>query len=176
MHAAEPVRKAGARTVKKKPAMTVPALGLGGLATIPKGEELGAAGSEGRGSGPSVKSVDERFEVLSVQHAQSGGARTALSQVGASGAPLRTEPFSSRVRVRSAARRTAPIEVVVLDVRGDTVMSASGTLSYSGLQGDAAEYTVDWDPTPVRGPGAYSVLVRVAGQPLGTWPLTVVAR
>jgi hypothetical protein len=66
--------------------------------------------------------------------------------------------------------------VVVLDARGDTAMSASGTLSFSGVAGDVSEYTVDWEPTVCRGPGAYSVLVRVAGQPLGTWPLTVVAR
>jgi hypothetical protein len=167
---AEPPRKAPA---KKKAAMSVPSLGLSELAPLPKGDELRAAGA-GSAAAPEVRRVDERFEVLGVEHAQ--GARRPLTEVGVSGSPPRTEPFSTRVRVRSAARRTAPIDVVVLDARGDTVMSASGTLSLSGLKGDVAEYTVDWDPSTCRGPGAYSVLVRVAGQPLGTWPLQVVAR
>jgi hypothetical protein len=166
---AEPPRKA---PVRKKAAMSVPSLGLSDLAPLPKGEAL-RAGTRSAAA-PELRRVDERFEVLGVEHAQ--GARRALTEVGVSGTPPRTEPFRTRVRVRSAARRTAPIDVVVLDARGDTVMSASGTLSLSGLKGDVAEYTVDWDPSPCRGPGAYSVLVRVAGQPLGTWPLPVVAR
>lgn len=166
-----PPRKAPA--TKKKAAMAVPSLGLSELTPLPKGDELRAAGSAPTGA-PAVKSVDERFEVLGVEHAQ--GARRAVTEVGVSGSPARTEPFTTRVRVRSAARRTAPIDVAVLDARGDTVMSASGTLSLSGLKGDVVEYMVDWDPSTCRGPGAYSVLVRVAGQPLGTWPLRVVAR
>lgn len=166
---AEPPRQAPA---KKKAAMAVPSLGLSDLAPLPRGEELRTgAGSAAR---PEVKSVDERFEVLGVEHAQ--GARRAISEVGVTGSPPRTEPFSTRVRVRSGARRQAPIELAVLDARGDTVMSASGTLSLTGLAGDVAEYTVEWDASPCRGPGAYSVLVRVAGQPLGTWPLQVVTR
>jgi hypothetical protein len=60
----------------------------------------------------------------------------------------------------------------VLDPRGDTVMSAAGTLGFSG---EVAEYVVDWAPSPCRGPGAFSVLVRVNGEALGTFPLEVVA-
>ncbi len=167
---AEPPRKAP--PAKKRATMALPSLGLSELRPLPKGEEL--QGASLSTAVPAVKSVDDSVEVLGVEHAQ--GARRALTQVGVSGSPPRTEPFSTRVRVRSAARRTAPIDVVVLDARGDTVMSASGTLSFTGLKGDVAEYTVDWDPSPCRGAGAYSVLVRMAGQPLGTWPLQLVAR
>ncbi|MBF5040853.1 hypothetical protein FGE12_00505 [Aggregicoccus sp. 17bor-14] len=160
----------------KKPPMSVPSLGLTGLGALPKGEELSASRSAPEPAGPQVRAVDERFEVLGVQHMKGARQTGALSEVALTGSPLRTEPFSTRVKVRSSARRTAPIDVVVLDARGDTAMSASGTLSFTGVQGEVSEYTVDWDPTECRGPGTYSVLVRVAGQPLGTWPLKVVAR
>jgi hypothetical protein len=155
-----------------KRAMALPSLGLSELQPLPSGDAL--RGKAAAAGGPAVKSGAERFEVLGVEHSR--GAQRALSEVGVGGSPPRTEPFTTRVRVRSAARRTAPIDVVVLDARGDTVMSAAGTLSLTGLKGDVAEYTVDWDASSCRGPGAYSVLVRVAGQPLGTWPLQVVAR
>jgi hypothetical protein len=80
-----------------------------------------------------------------------------------------TEKFSSVVRVKDPAKRNARIEVAVLDMVGDTVMEASGELYFRG--GDETEWTVDWDPTGVRGPGTFQVLVRVGGQPLGTFPL-----
>ncbi len=96
---------------------------------------------------------------------------TPFPAVNASGDPLMMEKFSSVVRVKCPTKKSAPIEVAVLDPRGDTIMEASGVLRFTG--GDEAEWTVDWESTGIRRGGDFQVLVRVAGQPLGTAPLKV---
>jgi len=53
-------------------------------------------------------------------------------------------------------------------------MAASGELSFRTVKGDEVDYLVDWDPVPLRGGGDFQVLIKVAGQPMGTWPLKVV--
>jgi hypothetical protein len=80
------------------------------------------------------------------------------------------------VRVKSPQKANASIDVVILDPRGDTTMSASGQLNFRGQNQTEADWTVEWDPTPCRAGGNYQVMVRIAGQVLGTWPLKVVQK
>jgi hypothetical protein len=161
----------------------VPDLGLGNLGAIPKGDGLEASRPQGLESALRAPEAQARYELVGVAHARgvtaaAGASRPRgawLERVALQGQPARLEAFTTVVKVRCAARRQAPIEVVVLDAQGDTVMSASGALSFAATPGDVAEYVVDWEPTACRAPGAFQVLVRVAGQPLGTAPLSVVA-
>jgi len=130
-----------------------------------------------------ASAADATFEVIKVQHAKafSTSAKGAvpipgeLSRVLLKGKPPATEKFSSAIRVRCAQRASARIEVVILDPRGDTALSANGDISYR-VDATETEWVVDWDPTPLRGGGEYKVLVRIAGQPMGTWPLQIVAQ
>ncbi|HZH04944.1 MAG TPA: hypothetical protein VEY30_14255, partial [Myxococcaceae bacterium] len=117
-----------------------------------------------------------QYSVVSVRHqrpAAKGGAE--LEGVELVGNPPATEPFRSVVRVKCSQRAGTAIEVVILDPRGDTVMTASGQLHYKTGKADSDEsdYTVDWESTPWPTGGTFSVLVRVAGQPMGTWPLKI---
>jgi hypothetical protein len=96
-----------------------------------------------------------------------------------SGKPLTTEKFSTAIRVKSPQRVNARIEIAIVDFRGDMVMSSAGELRFRGAKGDEVDYTVDWDPVPWRAAGDraagdFQVVVRVAGQPMGLWPLTLV--
>jgi hypothetical protein len=161
-----------------------PDLGLGNLGAIPKGDGLEASsGPQGLESALRAPEAQARYELVGVAHARgvtaaAGTSRPRgawLERVALQGQPARLEAFTTVVKVRCAARRQAPIEVVVLDPQGDTLMSASGALSFAATPGDVTEYVVDWEPTACRAPGAFQVLVRVAGQPLGTAPLSVVA-
>jgi hypothetical protein len=172
--------------MKVQPSL-VPKLDLGGLGTVPKGEGMRAEASTAAAPSGPARPAEVRYDVLSVVHARSlvpgpGGAmvpRTApLAAVALTpGKPPTLERFSTVLRVRSAARQPASLDVAVLDNRGDTAMTASGTLTFRGTgkaEGDdVAEYVIDWSPTPARGPGHFQVLVRVAGQALGTFPLRV---
>ncbi len=129
---------------------------------------------------PSGTRLDEGYTVVRVLHGKGfmrapDGARpsTPFPQVTVSGNPLATEKFSSVIRVKSPAKKNTRIEVAILDQRGDTVMEASGEIRFGN--GDEAEWQVDWEPTGVRNPGEFQVLVRIGGNPLGTFPLKVVA-
>jgi hypothetical protein len=98
-------------------------------------------------------------------------AATPFPQVTVTANPYMTEKFSSVVRVKSPAKKNARIEVAILDQRSDTVMEASGELRFG--TGDEAEWQVDWEPSGIRNPGEFQVLVRIGGNPLGTFPLKV---
>ena len=71
------------------------------------------------------------------------------------------------------ASRGADRAVMVLDPRGDTVMDASGQLTFKN---DETDWTVDWEPTGIRTAGEFQVLVRIGGNPLGTFPIKVEAK
>lgn len=125
---------------------------------------------------PTTKSspVEEGYSVVRVVHGKAfirmaDGAKpsTPFEQVTLTN--NMTEKFSTVVRVKNPAKKSARIEVVVLDFRGDTVMEASGELYFRS--GPETEWTVDWEPTGVRGPGQFQVLIRVGGNPLGTFPV-----
>lgn len=182
--AADPAPAAGPSKKSKKPEKKKakpPAFTLPSLGEVPKADGATRRTSTDELSAKAAGS-DATYSVVKVSHAKAfGGAANAavavspLEIVKLRGAPVRTEKFSSVIRVKSPQKVGAPIDVVILDARGDTAMSASGELTYRGAKGDEAEWLVDWDPSPVRGPGQYSVLVRIAGQPMGTWPLQIAA-
>jgi hypothetical protein len=154
-------------------------LRLPSLGAVPRAEGL-----EAPKAAPAVQTTraaagPARYEVVELVHAAGfshgpGGPRPMgppLTAVSLAGRPALTSAFSTLLRVRSTARVGAPVEVVVLDARGETVLRSSGTLVFSGS--DVTHFLVDWEPTPLERGGPHQVLVRVAGEPLGTWPLEI---
>lgn len=118
--------------------------------------------------------VEEGYSVVRVVHGKSfirtaDGAKASAPFEQVTIEKNTSEKFSSVVRVKHPGKKDTRIEVVVLDYRGDTVMEASGALYFRGAA--ETEWTVDWEPTGVRGPGDFQVLVRIAGNPLGTFPI-----
>jgi hypothetical protein len=157
-------------------------LGLPTFNQIPSDQKLEAPKPKSDAQqGPSGTKVDDGYTVVRVVHGKGfmrgpDGAKpsTPFPTVTASGNPLMTEKFSSVIRVKSPAKKNTRIEVAILDFRQDTVMEASGELRFG--TGDEAEWQVDWDQSGIRGPGDFSVLVRIGGNPLGTFPLKVVTQ
>lgn len=154
-------------------------LGLPTFNQLPTDQKLEQVKEKTTQQAPSAARAEEGYSVVRVAHGRGflrgpDGAKPAapFEQVTASGNPLTTERFSTVVRVKSPAKKTTRIEVAVLDFRDDTVMESSGELRFAN--GDEADWQVDWDPSGVRGPGTFQVLVRVGGNPLGTFPLKVV--
>ncbi len=132
-------------------------------------------------AGPTTKATDVQYQVVSVVNGKSflrtaTGAKpsTPFEQVNTEGNPPTTEKFSTVVRVRCISKVNASIDVVILDPRSDTLMDASGELFFRNQKDPELDWTVDWERTQLpRGPGAYQVLIRVAGQPMGTFPLKI---
>jgi hypothetical protein len=153
-------------------------LGLPTFNQIPTDQKLEKVKEKPEQQAPSGAKADEGYSVVRVTHGKAflrapDGAKASapFTQVTASGNPLMTEKFSTAVRVKSPSKKNTRIEVAILDFRGDTVMEAAGELRFG--TGDEAEWLVDWDPSGVRGPGDFQVLVRIGGNPLGTFPLKV---
>ena len=126
-----------------------------------------------------TSAASEPYTVLAVLHGKSfakgpkGSAPAApFPGLVVAGDPPTSERFSTVVRLRSPEKRNTSVEVAVLDVRGDTVMEASGQILFGNAE--EAEWSVDWQPSWVKRKGPLQVLVRVGGNPLGTWPLPVV--
>ena len=156
-------------------------LGLPTFKDIPKDQKLEKPKDPADAQqGPSAVRVDEGYTVVSVLHGkgfirgpQGAKPSTPFPQVTVAGNPLATEKFSSVIRIKSPAKKNTRIEVAILDQRSDTVMEASGEIRFG--TGDEAEWQVDWEPTGIRNPGEFQVLVRIGGNPLGTFPLKVAA-
>jgi hypothetical protein len=170
--------KASPKGKAKAPMFTMPALD-----GLPQGKGLIAPKAEKLGTDPKASGASGTYEVVRIQHAKafqrSGGTTLPvlpLEEIAVMGNPPTSEKFTTVLRIKSPQRASAPIDVVILDARGDTAMSASGKLAFSDTGGEEGEFTVDWDPTPMRAGGQFSMLVRVAGQPLGTFPLKVVVK
>jgi hypothetical protein len=175
-HAADPKLKGSKKETAPKLDLGIPA-----FKDIPKDQKLEKPkeAAEAQQS-PSGTRADEGYTVVRVVHGKSflrspDGAKPSapFSQVTVAGNPLATEKFSSVIRVKSPAKKNTRIEVAILDQRGDTVMEASGEIRFG--TGEEAEWQVDWDPTGVRNAGEFQVLVRIGGNPLGTFPLKVVS-
>lgn len=172
-----PPAKKPAKKKPQAPTFTLPSLG-----EVPKAEGIRRSTRDVADPSSRTVATDATYKILSITHGKAfTGSPEGAVPVGA---PLEqvkikddkhTEKFATVVRVRSPQRQGAEIEVAILDPRGSTALSASGTVSWRGAKGDDTEWVVDWDPSPVIGPGAYQVLVRVAGQPMGTWPLKLTA-
>jgi len=178
--AADPAPSSGA-TKKKPSTVKVPSFTLPSMGEVPKAEGLQKPKADAPPPGPSTaRPADVTYTVTKVQFAKQfvhgpGGQQPVqpFSSVALRGSPLTTEKFSSLVKVKCPQKVNAPIELAVLDPRGDTAMSASGELVFKGATTDEVEYLVDWDPTPARAGGKFQLLVRVGGQPMGSWPLVV---
>lgn len=166
------------QTTKKKK-VNAPSFELPSLGALPSGEGLVAPKSDATQGAVRSSPSDATYQVTQVQHARTftrgasglvpmGGP---LEQVLIVGSPPSTEPFSTAVRVKCPQRVDAGIELVVMDGRGDTVMSATGQLTYRGTKSDETDYQVDWDATPWPRGGDFQLLVRIGGRPLGTWPM-----
>ncbi|MFZ5471924.1 MAG: hypothetical protein ACOZIN_21045 [Myxococcota bacterium] len=131
---------------------------------------------------PTTTISNATYQVVKVMHARqfmrgAGGSTPVGGQleiIARSGNPPSTERFHTVVRVTSKERLNAPIDLVVLDPRGDTLMTASGEVIFRGSKQDEVDYLVEWEPTPTRAPGNFQLLVRVGGQVMGTYPLKVV--
>lgn len=155
-------------------------LGLPAFNTIPTGEGMKKVEQKQVSDTPTTTSGAAVYTIVSVQHGK-GFVRTPTGSkpsapyaaVAAAGAPLMTEKFSTVVRVKAPDKKSTSIEVMVLDPRGDTVMDASGQLTFKN---DETDWTVDWEPTGIRTGGEFQVLVRIGGNPLGTFPLKVDAK
>lgn len=161
----------------KAPSINVPT-----FSALPKADGATQPAAEKPASHPSAASFSATYSIVKVQHAKTFVRSPAgllamggnLDAIPLSGKPPATAKFTTAVRVKSPQRANAPIDLTILDPRGDTAMSASGELSFRTVKGDEVDYLVDWDPVPLRGGGDFQVLIRVAGQPMGTWPLKVV--
>jgi hypothetical protein len=172
---------APASTKKKSSNVKVPSFTLPNMGEVPKGEGLQKPKADAPPPGPSTaRPADATYTVTKVQFAKQfvhgpNGQQPVqpFTSVALRGSPLTTEKFSSLVKVKCPQKVNAPIERVVLDPRGDTAMSASGELVFKGATTDEVDYLVDWDPTPTRAGGKFQLLVRIAGQPMGSWPLVV---
>ena len=175
-HAADPKLKGS-----KKEAAPKLDLGIPVFKDIPKDQKLEKPKDPAEAQqSPSGTRIEEGYSVVRVVHGKSflrgpDGARpsTPFPQVNVAGNPLTTEKFSSVIRVKSPAKKNTSIEVAILDQRGDTVMEASGELRFGN--GPEAEWQVDWEPTGIRNPGEFQVLVRLGGNPMGTFPLKLAA-
>lgn len=155
-------------------------LGLPAFGSIPKGDDVKRVDEKPAQDGPTVTSGQATYTIVSVQHGKgfvrspTGSKPSApFPAVTAAGTPLMTEKFSTVVRVKAPDKKSTSIEVAVLDPRGDTVMDASGTLTFKN---DETDWTVDWETTGVRSAGDFQVLVRIGGNPLGTFPLKIEAK
>ena len=138
-----------------------------------KSEKAGEAGKESIGNAT--------YDVVKVQHGRafmrSPSGATAqggeLTQLNLTGNPPSTDKFTTIIRVKSKARNNVPIEVALVDPRGDTVMNSEGTVVFFGAKQDEIDYQIDWNPTALRSGGDYKLLVRLANEVKGTWPLKV---
>ncbi len=177
-------KKAPASKQKAKQQVEVPKIDLGGLGGLPQmdGIEMKRAGQDD--IGPRVTTKGEvKYEVLDVVHA-TGFTRTAdgtkpageaLRAIQLHGRPPVTQQFTTLVKVKATQSVNASIDVVILDPRGDTALSGSGNLSFAHSKTGEVEWLIDWSPTPRAAGGNYKMLIRVAGRPMGTWPLQVQA-
>lgn len=148
---------------------------------LPSGSDLEKPKEHSAQQAPTTTATSAEYSVVRVLHGRSftrtpEGAKPSapFEQVPTDGNPPTTEKFSTVVRVRCTQKTNAPIDVVILDPRNDTLMQASGEIFFRGQKEMEVDYTVDWERTQLpRGTGAYQVLVRVAGAPMGTFPLKI---
>lgn len=152
-------------------------LGLGNFTELPKGTDLKKAEPKKEADSPTVMPSSAQYTVVKVVHGKSftRSATGATSATPFDAVPLSstmmTDKFSSVVRVKCPQKLNAAITVSIIDPRGDSIMSADGNLAFRGSKQDEVDWTVEWDPTPVRAAGDYKFQVQVNGEILGSFPL-----
>ncbi len=168
---------------KKK--VELPNLGLGNIGgELPKTDGLKKPSARPATVAPQVTTSDVAYTVVKVEHATvftrtATGAKPqsgVLPAVLLSGDPPTTQPFTTLVKVKATQKVNASIELVILDPRGDTALSGAGQLDFRNSKTDEVEYLIDWAPVARPSGGNYQLLLRIAGQPMGTWPLKVEKR
>jgi hypothetical protein len=117
---------------------------------------------------------DAPCTLVSAMHSKVGAKGVALTAVPVSGAPPTTERFATLVRVKCPTRRATSIEVSFVDARGEPVMEASGSVGFRG--GDESDWSVDWEPSTVRGPGDYALQIKLGGVALEPVPVKFEAK
>jgi hypothetical protein len=157
-------------------------LGLGSMgADIPKADGLHKPEERNQNIGPQVTSENVKYEVVKVEHAKdfirtASGAKATpapLKAVVLSGNPPTLQAFTTLIRVRASQKLNTSIDLVILDPRGDTALTGSGQLVFSKGESQEMDYLLDWAPVARPLAGEYQLLVRIGGQPMGTWPLSV---
>ncbi len=167
---------------KRRSRPDVPSIALPALGELPKADGISPPAPEKLGPESTVVPISATYTVTRIQHAKSFvqsklgplPVGKAIDSVKLAGKPPSTEKFSTAVRVKSPQKVNAMVEVLVLDPRGNVAMSAAGELRFRQAKGDEVDYLIDWDAVPSRWAGDFVVAVRVAGKPLGTWPLKVI--
>jgi hypothetical protein len=163
----------------------LPDLGLEKIGgELPKADGLKKPQGRPATVAPKVTTSDVEYTVLKVEHASAfarsaEGARPVggpLPAVMLAGDPPTTQPFTTLVKIKATQKVNASIELVVLDPRGDTALSGGGELAFRNGKSDELEYLIDWAPVARPSGGNYQLLIRIAGQPMGTWPLKVEKR
>jgi hypothetical protein len=148
---------------------------------LPKGDDVVKPKHEEKSSEPTVSAGNATYQVVRLQFGRSflrtaAGATPVGNEmlvIPLVGNPPSTDKFTSVIRIKSPQRVNAPIDVVIMDGRGDTAMTATGDVNFRRQTGDEVDYTIDWERTPVRAGGQFKVLVRVANQVMGSWPIQV---
>ena len=148
---------------------------------LPSGSDLEKPKEKSAQQEATTTTSNAEYSVVRVIHgktflrtAEGAKSATPYEAVPTEGNPPTTEKFSTVVRVKCTQKTNAPIDVVILDPRNDTLMQASGEIYFRGQKEMEVDYTVDWERTQLpRGTGAYQVLIRVAGAPMGTFPLKI---
>jgi hypothetical protein len=165
---------------KKKPKLDL-GLNVDVGGNIPKGENLQKAKEKQVKTESSATTTDLSYQVVKIAHGKafnygpSGAVPTvALAEIPASGNPLTTDKFTTVVRVKCAQRVSASIELAVLDSRLNEIMTGGGTVYFRSDKSQESDYTLDWDPTPVRQAGEYTLNVKVAGNVVGTFPFRII--
>lgn len=180
--AAEPAPST-TKSGKKKadvPKMDLDIGGIGG--DLPRADGLQGKTAPSEGISPKITAQDVKYEVVKVEHAHAftrsaAGAKPvggALQVLQLYGRPPATPKFSTLVRVKATRNINTSIELVILDQRGDTALSGNGEVSFRGSKNGEVDWLIDWEPVARPSGGDYKLLVRVGGEPKGTWPLKVV--
>ncbi len=174
-HATETKKPAAKESGKMKMDLNLPSFGA-----VPKGDDIAQPKADNKAIESTTTASNATYTVLRVLHGKqftrsASGATPSgsIEPISLSGTPPSTPKFTTVVRVKSPQRVNSSIDVVILDPRGDTAMTASGEVNFRGTKQDEVDYTVDWDPTPQRAGGQFQVMVRIGGQVMGTWPLKV---
>lgn len=166
-----------------KSKLEVPKIDLSGLGSIPNLDGVRTEREKPPALKPQVVELDVKYEVKTLAHAldfnrtAKGHAPTGslLRSIALTGSPLTTQQFATFVRVRATREGDAPIEIEIGDPTSrEAPMTGRGSLSFKGTPADG-DWVIVWDPTPRLKGGTYQVVVRVAGQRLGSWPLEFVA-
>jgi hypothetical protein len=179
--AADPAPKDGKASAETKKKAKAFELSLPPMGSVPATDGIAKPKAELPSDSPKVTAGNATFTVVRAVHAKAftrtpNGALPAggaLEAVSLSGNPPETERFSTVLRIKSPQRQNAAIDLVIMDPRGDTVMTSRGEVNFRGTKADEVDYSVEWDPTPWPKGGEFQLLVRIGGQMIGTYPLKV---